>query len=426
MIVNPQTQIPVGGGKMDELNPVVIAGAVLSAFMVGSSIFFAIGRAVQNSKLKAERDRAIDAKKEMGSRVGHLNQTIDEAKLRIRDLELAGQTPPSPVHAKELVATLLRGEEEIWLSNPVHRPREHDKRVAHLRTKIVSIANLKGGVGKTTLAANLAAYFDLVLGKRVLVIDADYQGSLTAIMKRLANSEHAAVTTSHWLQEPKDFAVGSALANPAGASLPKTKFLSAFYELSNVETRLMIEWLLGNMLGDSSTTDLRYVLARTLHSEAVQSQFDIVLIDCPPRMSTATVNALCASTHLLIPTVVDRSSLEAVENFVSMYRSVTARLNHNIRLLGVAPILTENMALKPEERSRLEDLQRRVRLWGGVDALPIFDRNIPRKTPIANIAGTGIALIRSEPRTKRLFREFGEEVAARLESGEELKAVAAE
>src|SRR6266567_2041621 len=67
----------------------------------------------------------------------------------------------------------------IWLTRPIHQPDEYKNNVR--RSKILAIANLKGGVGKTTLAANIGAYLAKDWQKRVLLIDLDFQGSLSSM-----------------------------------------------------------------------------------------------------------------------------------------------------------------------------------------------------------------------------------------------------
>jgi len=76
--------------------------------------------------------------------------------------------------------------------------------------------------------------------------------------------------------------------------------------------QLLADLLIGKLL---KLRDVRYNLAEVLQSKAVQDEFDVVIIDCPPRLSTSTAQALCAGSHLLIPTILDKPSAEAVITF---------------------------------------------------------------------------------------------------------------
>jgi chromosome partitioning protein len=76
---------------------------------------------------------------------------------------------------------------------------------------------------------------------------------------------------------------------------------------------------------------VRYTLAKILHSDIVQRAFDLVIIDCLPRLTTSKIQALCASSHLLIPTIFDRTSAEAV---VTPYEQV-----ETLKCAGICPHL---------------------------------------------------------------------------------------
>jgi chromosome partitioning protein len=179
------------------------------------------------------------------------------------------------------------------------------------------VANNKGGVGKTTLTAYLAAYFRSK-GKRVLAVDLDHQGSLTGWLLSaggitipdgqdhrlaLANTVLASELLEKWPAEVLN-----------DGPLAGTQLITADYTLTQHETKLMLRWL--RRLGQP---DIRYNLARVLMSDHVQSQkkgFDIVLIDAPPRLTTGAMNALAACTHLLVPTKLDMLSAETVRSFL--------------------------------------------------------------------------------------------------------------
>ena len=246
----------------------------------------------------------------------------------------------------------------VWLTTPIEQPRHYWRDVANAR--ILAIANLKGGVGKTTLAANLGAYLAREWQKRVLLIDLDFQGSLSSmafpgkdwlpgahqssLATRLISGDIAPVDVPLLAQEV-DLRSGE---NGPG----RLQVITAYYDLAQADNRIMIEWLLqcihfrpgdlrealierlrGNLLG---TADVRYTLAKSLHSDIVQRAFDLIIIDCPPRLTTAKIQALCASSHLLIPTIFDRTSAEAV---VTLYEQIEtlkrARICPHLRYMGV-------------------------------------------------------------------------------------------
>lgn len=316
--------------------------------------------------------------------------------------------PPTASEADGLNKLLERKDQDVWLAIPSRRAVEHDQFVASTNKRIISVIHLKGGVAKTTISANLAAYFDRA-GKKVLLIDADYQGSLSDLMLRGRRESTAKI--DEWLSSEIDPELLVRTANQAGSHLPNTSFVTAFYGLASVETKLMIGWLLETIRG-GQPRDLRYALSRILSAPSVQDHYDIAIIDCPPRLSTAAVNAICASTHLLIPSVPDGGSMEAVPNFTEMASSLTAGLNPSLRLAGIIPTLTGEMVLKKAEQEYLAEARKDAHHFGGEPY--IFSRNIPHKAEIANVAGKSIAYLKAKPHIKNLFAELGAEVAERI------------
>ena len=241
----------------------------------------------------------------------------------------------------------------VWLTTPVDRPRDYWRDVTNSRT--LAIANLKGGVGKTTLAANIGAYLAKDWQKRVLLIDLDFQGSLSSM----------AFPGKDWLPAGHQSSLATRLISgdiaPADVALlaqevdlnteengpGRLQIITAYYDLAQADNRIMIEWLLqcihfrpadlrhalmerlkGNLL---QTADVRYTLAKILHSDIVRRAFDLIIIDCPPRLTTSEIQAFCASSHLLIPTIFDRTSAEAV---VTLYDQI-----ETLKRAGICPHL---------------------------------------------------------------------------------------
>jgi chromosome partitioning protein len=109
--------------------------------------------------------------------------------------------------------------------------------------------------------------------------------------------------------------------------------IPAYYDLAQAENRTIVEWLLPlsdyallawllKLLGlheaasPRSRGDVRYLLAEALLDPHVQANFDIVIIDAPPRLTTSHMQAMCASTHLLIPTMLDGLAFDAVARYL--------------------------------------------------------------------------------------------------------------
>jgi chromosome partitioning protein len=182
------------------------------------------------------------------------------------------------------------------------------------------------------------------------------------------------------------------------------------YQLAPVENRLMIEYLLQE---DESQDDGRYRLARLLLNDEVAGTFDVALIDAPPRLTAATINGFCASTHLLIPTVYDKLSAEAIGTFLNGVQTMKAHLNSGIDLLGVVGMLTATqVSLRPrEQNARNTAMDQVARVWG--PNYHFFERHIPRREDIAKAAGEDIAYYCDET-VRRWFDELGSAISQRL------------
>ena len=229
----------------------------------------------------------------------------------------------------------------LWLNSPVKFPDSHLDRM-RVSKPILVVANLKGGVGKTTLAANLIAHYAIKKNQRVLGIDLDFQGSLTANCLSLANRQNLlalenddGLSKSAHLIDDRD-ASWLQYAPDEIENVPTAKLISTYYSLAGIENRVMVEWLLGKR-----RQDVRFHLAEVLHDPIIQKSFDRIIIDAPPRLTTAAIQALCAATHVLIPTVLDDLSSEAVGAFADQLR-IHQSLWPRLRIAGVVGTMTAN------------------------------------------------------------------------------------
>jgi cellulose biosynthesis protein BcsQ len=386
------------------------AGALITAFIAGAGVFYRIGRNHGRATGAFEREQQAEKIERLTASISELDVTVAELRDRLNLQE--GLENPAVNQDLRLVldSILAEDERDIWRTFPAVKPPENDARVLEAKVKVIAVANLKGGVGKTTVSTNLAAYLDRVLHKRVLFIDADYQGSSSDLLLKSANLDESTSRVSEWLDGSVPPAQLFASANSGAPKLARTKFVTAFYSFSSIETRLMVKWLAERSL-DTNAADVRFALARILN-EGFLNNFDVVVVDCPPRFSTATIAALCASTHLLVPTIPDDSSLEATENFLTMAKKLFSELNPSLRLAGVIPMMTFGNALTPDEVGRLAAFSKAVTAFDGEPY--IARQNVLHSKPIADAAGRGIAFIDGPPPVKSVFRELGREISERV------------
>jgi chromosome partitioning protein len=314
------------------------------------------------------------------------------------------------LEAQDRLIDALKYERDLWSLRDPDRPEGYKEWTANPTPKVLLVANLKGGVGKTTLSANLAAYFDQKRNARVLLIDMDYQGSLSNMLARASRHGGVESQVQRVLSGEWEGPAMIAAAHDLRPNLGRSRLLMADYRLASAENRLMIEWAF-----DESGVDTRFSLARALMHNAVRDRFDLVIIDAPPRLTFGMINALAASTHILIPTVIDRMSAEAVGNFLAALRGLRRDLNPLVKIAGVVLTLAPDLKLGGPQQDSLPMLMEALRVWeeGGV----VFNAHIPRRQSIAAAAGVEIAYTlpgEDGADVRALFDPLGDEVAAAM------------
>lgn len=299
-------------------------------------------------------------------------------------------------------------DNDLWLREPIAKPAGYDVSLQR-SIPIILIANLKGGVGKTTIAANLATYFQTEHDERVLAIDLDYQGSLSSMLLPAPNNRE-----ERSAQAIKDLIQGSAnghstLANSLQIrnSTNDSRIIDCDDPFANFETGLVLKWLVGDI-----DADIRYSLARVLHSPEIQNAFDRVIIDAPPRFTTGFVNALCASTHLVVPFVLDILSAERVGLSLRKIKRMRGQLFPHLELAGVVGTMKRTQAseLGFTEKKAIAEARRRVtQNWGHGDYV-LKDALVPRKQIISDSAGIAPP---SPQVVREIFAPLGKEIFAR-------------
>lgn len=226
---------------------------------------------------------------------------------------------------------------------------------------VVSVGNMKGGVGKTTVVANLAIAL-VQQGMRVLAIDLDFQASLSVafpqnvIRRRAASDGGLNVLVGAQYDMFHDGTVTDRGIPPFdNLSLVRTSF-----GLADLEDRLFASFILGR-----EQKDPRFALLRKLLDHRLPNDFDIVIVDTPPRLTLASINALCASTHILIPTVLTPVSQSGAVTFSYFLDEFQRKLRPQLATLAIVPNLT-NTVLSGAEEKALDDLARdlpQTQIW---------------------------------------------------------------
>lgn len=250
---------------------------------------------------------------------------------------------------------------------------------------ILSIANQKGGVGKTTTTVNLAAGL-AKRGQRVLVVDLDPQGNATmgsGVDKRALKASIYPVL------------LGSLPMREAIQHSEATGYdvVGANRELAGAEVELVDL--------DHRESRLRDALAQ------IDADYDFVLLDCPPSLSVLTLNAFCATRGVIVPMQCEYFALEGLSDLVGTVRKIHARLNPQIEIVGLLRVMFDpRITLQQQVADQLKQH------FGA----KVFDTIIPRNVRLAEAPSHGLPGLLYDPQARgaQAFQAFADELIARL------------
>lgn len=203
---------------------------------------------------------------------------------------------------------------------------------------IISIANQKGGVGKTTTALNIAAGL-VKVGKKVLCIDFDPQSNLSDYM---GFESDGSITISDLMLG----AVNNQTLNPTDAIRTNNEginFIPSNINLSGAELFL------------AQAMFREQVLKKVLQHEDFQS-YDYIIIDCLPSLGILLTNALIASNGIIIPVQAQKFALDGLDKLLEVYHLVKSNANSQLQIDGVLLTMAENTNMSKAVESRLKEL----------------------------------------------------------------------
>ncbi|MGY4110103.1 ParA family protein [Aeribacillus pallidus] len=249
--------------------------------------------------------------------------------------------------------------------------------------KIISIANQKGGVGKTTTSVNLGACLAYT-GKRVLLVDIDPQGNATSGV----GIEKADVDLCVYDLLVEDADVKKVIKT---TQIENLDVIPATIQLAGAEIELV------------PTISREVRLKRAL--EPVKQRYDYILIDCPPSLGLLTLNALTASDSVIIPVQCEYYALEGLSQLLNTIRLVQKHLNSDLMIEGVLLTMLDartNLGIQviDEVKKYFQD--------------KVYQTIIPRNVRLSEAPSHGQPIILYDSRSKgaEVYLELAKEVVA--------------
>jgi chromosome partitioning protein len=233
--------------------------------------------------------------------------------------------------------------------------------LAHL-ARVISIANQKGGVGKTTTAVNLGASL-AASEKRTLIVDSDPQGNATSALGFPKDPARRTLYQALILAEPIERIIIDAQIDSLDLIPSDKNLVGAAVELVSMENR---EYKLKSIL------------------QGMRHKYDFILIDCPPSLDLLTLNALAASDAVLVPIQCEYLALEGVSELLDTLMRLRRTINPSLAIEGIL------LTMYDDRTTLSKQVAADLRSFFGAQ---VFESVIPRNVRLAEAPSHGMPVI---------------------------------
>lgn len=207
--------------------------------------------------------------------------------------------------------------------------------------KLISIANQKGGVGKTTTALNLATALSMN-GYKVLAIDLDIQANLSYYLDFKNNQDNYTINDLMYnISQGEDISKEDFKSCVYHSDVNNIDYIASNIDLANAEYYLM------------TSISRETVLKRALSSYV--NDYDYIIIDCLPSLGTIFVNALVVSDSVIIPVQTHQFAMLGLDSLEKVINQIKKTLNSKLEILGILPTMVDNTNISKEIQEKLSN-----------------------------------------------------------------------
>ena len=260
-----------------------------------------------------------------------------------------------------------------------------------MKTTIIAISNQKGGVGKSTTAYNLGAALVKNFDMKVLLVDIDPQANLSEYMGYEPDgnptmTQLVMTASTGGILNPE--LVERSIRHCDRADLD---YIPADINLANSETLM------------STALSRETILRRILATKATK-EYNFIIIDCLPSLSTLLINALTAADKLLIPVQTQKFSLDGLQALDGLYQQIRTAINPNLQMLGVLPTMVDRTTVSKNALTELSEK------YGDT----MFQTVISKSVEAAKSSESGVPLCFTDHKLGQEYESLAQEVYDRF------------